>query len=732
MQRLMMIVLFLMYAVSVAAEPALVQSGEHIGFTRLVTRVANEGGWSVEQKDGEITLRLEGYNEGFDTSQIFEFIPKDRVKRVLADQSTLTVYLGCDCSVSAFDVNGGYVALDIISSEQKIRPPPTKKSTSVKPEIVPNAVVQVSAPHETASRPQPRDALLQKELSVLSGVQLRLSQELGRATTRGVLTPSQKLPTLRRAQVDTGTFEYSTPIGPVRESTKRVPENIRITSSMDVRRKTNASQRTLSDQGLWCPSDNDTNVADWGDTREFNVQISEARMDLFGEFDRLNPDAVILLAKRYLYFGFGVEARQVLELDPGLANEQQLLMGLADIVDAGEATSDISIESFADCGGNISLWALLADTNNVTGNAIEPKIPLLMLNKLPVHLRQYLAPMVSDRFLLRNDPVSAAAALRSLERLPDALYPSATLAQAHIGLKTGHKTEGTKKLQDVAIANVAQSPEALISLVNNRIERGEVIAPETVGLVEAYAQELRGTDLGSDLDRAHVLALIETRDFDRALFEIEALGASKAADTRAILAQKLTKTASDIVFLDSFFRQAEKDLAGIDADTKILLGSRLLALGFASTAHEIVETIPERPRKVERQMLAAQIALALDQPLQALAVLLDIDGEAADILRADAKSMTGAYEEAHALYLSADKQDAAVRSAWLASNWRDLTPPNTPIFGRVTELVGPILDPSAGQIGMLSRTAAALEESSTARETITEFLSTSELGAKNY
>jgi hypothetical protein len=732
MQRILAVGLFPFWSISAVAEPVFVQSGEHVGFTRLVTRVAKEEAWSVEHTGRKVMLSLEGYSEGFDTSRIFELIPRGRVQRVEATKSTITVYLGCDCIVSAFDVTGGHVALDIISPEQG-PPPSAKTSKSPHPRAMPSTVVKVNVPPEPKNNMLSRDVSSAKELAAMSDIQMRLSQELGRGITRGVLNPDHPPPPSRRPQIDTSTFEHELPTGLALDGADRPAANIRITTSMDVPSRSDSSQQTLSDQGLWCPPDDATDVASWGDTRAFDVQISEARLNLFGEFDRLNPDAAILLAKRYLYFGFGAEARQVLGLDPNLETEQRLLTDLANIMDAGASKSDISIQSFADCTGNISLWAFLADDKNSSGETIEPNILLLALTKLPVHLRQHLAPIVSDRFLVRGDPVSAATALRSLERLPDPLLPAAKFAQANVGITTGQTTEGAKKLLDVATANVAQSPEALISLVDTRIDSGDAIDPETVSLVEAYAQELRDSELGPSLRRAHILALIKTQEFDRALREIEALGKKNAADDvnemREQFTRKLTETASDIVFLDATFQQVNEDLEPLNTDTKILLASRLLVLGFATSALDIVQTVPDRPRNQERQMLAARIALALNQPFQALADLLEASGEAADILRADAKSMAGAHQEAHALYQNANQQDAAVRSGWLAQNWRELTPPDTPIFGQVTELAGSILDPSAGQVGMLSRTTAILKESGDARQTIFDLLNASELRA---
>ncbi|MGJ8616828.1 MAG: hypothetical protein ACSHWS_08280, partial [Sulfitobacter sp.] len=99
MWQIVLIGLTLLWSIPATAEPAFVQSGEHVGFTRLVTKVAGEGRWHIEQKDRKVTLRLEGHSDGFDTSRVFDLIPRDRVERIESDRGALTLYLGCDCRV---------------------------------------------------------------------------------------------------------------------------------------------------------------------------------------------------------------------------------------------------------------------------------------------------------------------------------------------------------------------------------------------------------------------------------------------------------------------------------------------------------------------------------------------------------------------------------------------------------------------------------------------------------
>ena len=733
MLRVVSLITLLLWSVSAQAEPALVQSGEHVGFTRLVVKVLDERSWSIKQVDRKVMLKLTEFDKGFDTTRIFDLIPRDRIERVDANEDTLTIHLGCECDVSAFNVDGGYVALDIAYVAQGQRPPLLKKPTSPQTITKPGrAIKQKPALLKTDDLPN-RTELSGQDIAVLSDLQSRLSTEIGRAATRGVLEPNQVTTPTHRRQIDTSAFEHLLPPITTSKNPDRESGNIRLTTSMDTPTRSHPAERKLSDQGQWCPPDDATDVTAWGDMREFDVQISEARLGLFGEFDKLNPDAAITLAKKYIFFGFGAEARQVLNLDPALATKQQILLDLADIMESGGSRPDLSIRSFSDCTGSISLWALLADPDRLNDPVTDSTAALRTLGTLPAHLRQYLAPIVSGRFLSRGHQEHAATALRNLERMPDVMPPSAEVANANLGMDRGETAQSIDDLKEIAMANVAESPQALISLLNAKIVNQKTIEPEFIGLAEAYAQELRGTAFEAELRRVHILALIETNNFDRASSEMKAMTnlgtAELLAELRTQLVQKITTAASDIVFLDIVFRQPAKGLVLLDDSTKIPVAARLLVLGFASNAAALVETIPDRPLKPKRQELAAKVALALEQPYQALAELIGIDSEISDILRAEAKYKVGAFEDAHDIYQAASQPEAAAQSAWLAGNWRDLTDAETPIFGQIKALAEPTSAPGNPKIGMLNRSGAALKESGEARQTMEELLRMPELRA---
>ncbi len=724
MHRFLALLVLTFWSVPAMAEPVLIRSGEHGSFTRLVAKVATKGQWSVQQDGRKVIFQLQGYSGGFDTSQVFEFIPRHRVKQVEADHSTLTIHLGCDCDVAAFDVAGGYVALDIAY------PPPSRRPPNLRhPSFQVNSGPETKNHHnqsKLAPRGRPPWLQLNKdEQATLTELQSRLSAEIGKAATRGLLSATQN----SSAQIDTSVFDTLLPLAPLSASINQRAANIRITTSMDAPEQPDLTARTLSDQGQWCPPDDLTNIPVWADIRPFDIQISEARSNLFGEFDQLDPGAAMTLARKYIYFGFGAEARQVLSLNADLAAQNQELMGIAEILEANETTPQTVFNSLADCTGNISLWVFLADQRKQSKTDIDPAAILLTLSNLPVDLRRYLAPIVGKRLLTQGDPVSAATALRSIERTAGSQAPSASLVRAGLGLSHGQTEESARILADIASANVAESPDALVSLINSQTKQNEPVDPGLIELANAYTRELQGTPVGDDLQKAYVLALINIGDFDTALAELTDLESTGglAIKLRGQLFQELAAAADDIKFLDVFFRQSKEDLALLDAQTTISLASRLLALGFAKKAQTLVDAIPDRPRSTRRQELSARIALAMDQPMRALVKLIGVETDTSSILRAEANNRVGAYEEAHRILREVGQPVAAARSAWLANSWQDLVDEETPIFGPLATLAKSPAEIEPDYTGMLSKTEAAIKESSKARQIIMQFLDEQQL-----
>lgn len=747
-----------LFSFGLDAAPARVQSGDHADFARLVISVPNGATWRAEKTADQVTLTFEDHEDGFNTAQVFDLIQRNRVSAVSSDGTTVRFDLACACNVVAFEVGTGFVALDIVDPGARLTenflPQAPNSPTSQAPvtaavtptsQRIPTAAapaLPTQAPSALPIRPGPiaRDVLSTQEQAVLNDIQNQLAREFGAAATRGTLdpTPGLSLPTSQtNPQIDLSAFGPDLP-DVVEPEPRPLPQeiaegltNIRISSSMDLPDFARDARGAISVSGAVCPENATLDVANWGDSRPFHVQMSAARRGLFGEFDKLDKDVAIRLAKTYIHFGFGAEAREVLTMEPDLAAEQHMLIAIADIMETGQAQDHPTLSNLLDCDTDVALWAILADETLQVATAIEPSSALLALNKLPVHLRKFLAPALSGRLLAHGDTDAAATALRSLERLPKSLPPAAQLAQANVALDEGRTALGTARLATVIDSNSAQSPEALIALVDAQLKAQQPVSHDIAGLIEAYAKELKGTEIGSELRRAHVFALVKSGQFDKAFEAKLNLGGDSedaaAVDLRLTLIKELTNAADDVVFLDHMFRQNTQDVVRLPWLDRLALAERYLALGFAGTAQDVIGALPDRPRNARQGVLSARIALELSQPQQAQAALLGLEGEDIDLLRAKAKRMAGEHAQAHQLFQQTNRPDDALQAAWLAEDWRQLTPQNSPVFGPMIALADVDMPQNATTEGMLARSTSALNESQSARQVLEDFLNAPEV-----
>jgi hypothetical protein len=741
------------------AQNLFVQSGEHRGFTRFVTRLPAPGtNWNVARQGRTATLTFEGFEGTFNTRRAFDLITRERVQDIAGDGDTLELALNCDCEVSAFTAEGRFVVIDVASPGVTLPTPfvaetvtetieteePETKETAevIETPVLPigsrNPLTDVDEAQTATTLNAPttlfsdaRDPLTEEEQQALSEMQQRLARELGAAATRGVLTPrpGATLPQLRRAQVDTSGFDVPEEIEerPAKdEMPPGVVNNMRITSSIDFPGFEPSDAPSVSISGAVCIPDEELDFASWADDSPFSQQLGPLREKLFGEFDRLNRKTAKKLVQLYLHFGFGAEARQVLNIDPAFAAKYPVLTGIAEIMENGSADDPGFLRTMLECDTDIALWAVLAEETLDVPQAIDPSASLRALNKLPVHLRRFLSPALSQRLLSHGDTDAAATALRSVERLPEELPPAAKLAKANVIIDEGDTDGGASKLEDVVDDNAPQSPQALIRLVETKLEANQPIDTETAGLVEAYAEELQETELGPDLRRAHVLALLKSSQFDRAFDAAKALGVDEETDEavklRLQLIREITAAAGDVVFLDHIFAQESKYIARLALRDKLRLAERLLSLGFSEMAQEVIATIPDRPRDTARQILGAQIALALEQPQLAQAALTELNSPEADVLRAEARAMSGAHDEAAQLFAEADQPQQAADAAWLAETLQSDALSDNPLFAPVIAISETDVAVSTQPVGMLARTNDALEESQNARAALADFL----------
>ncbi len=674
------------------AETITVRSGEHGDFTRLVFRLPAGADWSLDPIHRGIRLDLDGGDHRFDTDQVFRRIGRDRVAG-FRDRETgagLDITLGCDCPAQASMEGGRHLVIDLY--DPKPNRPQTLKVGGRELAFPPENTLPLQTPTislhrfgtgkpalvDAAPVPSalPAPALQAPVSSNIS--ELRLRQQIERAAAQGLLTPtppSVKLTAEASPSTDTAapaipeTGPTSEPDGQLRP--RPFPQILAVTAIDRDRPGYVPADPTPQT----CIPDEDVDLSGWASDEPFGQQISHLRARLYGEFDRLDEQAALDLARAYLHFGFGAEARRALDLASPGRETASVLTALSHLLDGTDpGTVENAFAAQQECGGDVALWAVLGNPDMAAD--ADPDAVRRGFARLPAHLRRHLGPVLGLRLLDAGQAELAAAVLRTSERVTDASDPNQRLAEARIDADSGQDGTGETKLAKVATEGSEVAPDALIELIDRRMAEFGTIAPDLPDLVSAYALEYRHTPLGPDLRRVRTLAMALAGRFADAFDTLpQVKEETTTQQTRSSVLLLLTRRADDLTFLQYALPSSPQQDRGVSAATATETAQRLLELGFAAEAWDLLASSNERGTP-EQRLLRARTALELGKPHRSLVELLGVESPDADRLRARAMRMTASHVEAARFSAASDDLPERLRSLWLAGQPVDAPSPD--------------------------------------------------------
>ncbi len=648
-------------AVPAAAEVVTVSSGEHPGFSRLVMKLPPGAGWDIRREGRSVRVSVSARDVVFDVDSVFKRIPRKRLLSVRAesDRADLALALGCDCRVRTFVEGGNFLVIDITDE-------PAPKPRRFYGQVPANA-----GPYRFSRWPSPGRGVALGELlredpgagprddrspnparTVVARFPLDLFPLVVKSAWRERLIASVKR-VARLREVD-GMDDFvpmggsgadlqmaseragEPPAGPSGTAADAggAPLPVDADDGAGNLRVTVAGMR---DEGLLeaalelgrrKPSDGPCAVerllraANWADGDDFSGIVARQISQLYGEFDRLDPEAAKRLAKAYLRFGFGSEAGRVLEMLPEAGEEVRLLRDLARIMDAPPAepkdqASAIWPSDF-DCGDSVTFWrSLLAD--RPLGKGAGDKIARAFL-ELPVALREHLGPRVV-RLLVADGLLDPARIVsRSWERaagMAPKVPPVPVSAMPDGGGPDGPLSMATMPPP----GDIPETPYRLLDLVARGFRAREALPEDVPELIASYALEYRRTQLGDMLAQAHVIALALNGRFDEAFSAADAAPGSRGRETApevrsgirpasgpdqaGKLFTLLTEKADDITFLRHALPLADAGAAArsdrrrgmpallqLPEDVAAAVARRLHELGFVDEARAITADKP--------------------------------------------------------------------------------------------------------------------------------------------
>jgi hypothetical protein len=736
MIRLLVTLLALLLPAMAMAQTVPVRSGAHAEFTRLVLDMPRRIAWRLQERKSGAALIFDAPGLDFDLDAVFERIGRERVRAVSSAPGRLEIEFACACELSAFWHGARMLVLDIAtppqtaSDERPARPfarsmrdssalgQRSAALISLSDRLDVMAAADTAPMHEDGT---PEDTPgVEPDLSAMRGA---LIEQLGRAASQGLLTPARRDvtgPGAGRPRSETHEPTKEAETAPP-ASAPRAALNMRAHSSVDLAIVGAARPPAGPVQAQTCPEPDWTDVAAWGGTAPFHEELGRLNRDLLGEFDRPNDTVALELARLYLHYGFGAEARLALTLRSHSDAEAELLREMSFIVDHKPVGERPKLTLALICDATTMLWGILANPDLSKDLPLDHKGLLRAFALLPDGLRRSLGPALARRLLSAGHRETSQSILRVIDRHQEADDPETALARAELAHVRQDPDLAQSALHVAVQGNSPASAEALLALVEGALEKGEPVPLDRAELAGAYAQEYRGTALGHRMSAAYIAALAHAGAYGEAVREFDRLRADQ--ETADMLIGQMARHADDVTFLRHVLSGRFGEPGDVAPEIARAIASRLLAVGFPDRAGGFVAPQLVGHDTPGSRLLRAEIALAQERPRAAEAELLWLAGPEAAGLRARARSLAGDHAAAARLYALGGQADAADRAALFAADPGSLAAAGNPVLRDVASL---LQEPDAAEPGPeappLGRHRRALDAAGTARQVLGRLL----------
>lgn len=698
------LILTLVLASAAQAETARILSGEHGDFTRLVIELPGGTDWTMGRTATGYAFGARSDTQpAYDLSTVWERIPRSRLTDLAVDKASgaLLLTLGCDCHVFPFEYGSGIVVLDV-------REGPAPAGSAFEAAFRGTAPALPSPggsgsydwladrrtdPPAQSAPPLPLDT---GSIS-LEPLRDELLEQIAKGAADGVVDMDLPGTPAKVPVIDHATLPWS---------------NIRIGVDPGVIVTSPGTLVPEAAVGSACPAPEVVDLAAWGqDLTPLDLLVA-ARSGLYGEFDLPDAESILRSARQLLYLGFGVEARQHLDMleDHAVGEEVALYRSMARLVD-GETDPQTPFAKMLECDGPAALWAALAHDRLPPGPGLNRDAILQGFLGLPAHLRRHLGPALAEKFLARDDTEAVRILRDAMERTPDADPGSVALLDAKTKLHEGDA--GAAQLHaEEAVALDGDRADGLVALVEAHFLKLQPMEPDIADALKSIHGEAEDSASAAAIERATALALALSGQTHAAF------GSNPAPADLSDLWRVVEDRATD----DDFLRHAvlPNDAPRPDVATEVAqaVADRLLALGFPDAA--VVWLGPVAPSDaIDLRLLAAKAELARRNAGGALALLGDASGPEADQLRADALVLQGDLPSAEAALSQSGEAETASRVGRWGGDWTK-SPEAAEAWEAAARLAQPV--PDAETAGLLDHGGRTVEASLAAREAIETLL----------
>jgi hypothetical protein len=703
------------------AQPIKVTTGEHDDFTRVVVALPTDSTWEVEREGREVNLWLSNTRDNFNIDSVFDRIPRARLVDVIVGDEGLKLLLGCQCELSSFEFEGEYIVIDISDSNaEKLN----QYSGSIA--IEGSKVTSKSDISKTIAAVPVDDLHGIVDFWVNAKIGQKIVNEIEISRNEGTLisqNPVRENQEENKPIAEGISSVFESPLR--RYSAKPIWENIRIGNRED-----EYFDGIIDFEGAFANNGHcgdEVEIYAWADENSYSDQISKARRELYNDIDDLDVAAAERLAKLYLYFGFGVEAKQVLNAIVIQDVEYNILYVISEIIQFGYLLNSSSLRENIPCKEDANIWEFLAFEDHPEYIVFDGGVLMLQYNNLPMHLRSVIASGFAERLHHFGKTDMANMVFQDAYRSTISNPEELKMVAATLALSEGQEKDSIGYLKEVVESNSIEAPNALVQLVElEHLDINRSVGVDTIELVESYLQEYSGTELEESLVRANILGLASNLQIEAAFQLLDEYGSvfirSDEVELYLGLMEYLISYPEDVVFLSIALAISEVEISKLEERHILGLVQRLNSLGFSSEAQNLISRVSQADKNSEFQLAAAEAAIRLNQPFNALAELLGLTHKEANALRAIANDMVGNHDQAYSLHRAAGNPERAMQSAFLAENWENEILESNDILGAVSSVMLNKELPNDIADGMLQRSSIVLEESNAARIAISNLL----------
>ncbi|MEM7546941.1 MAG: hypothetical protein AAF367_15540 [Pseudomonadota bacterium] len=442
-----------------------------------------------------------------------------------------------------------------------------------------------------------------------------------------------------------------------------------------------------------CIDDHQFTLLRLDNDRGFADLVTDHGGQLISRFDEPDPAAVEKLARLYLSFGFGVEARQLLDTLGDNVENRALLSDIAMIIENETPSVTGPIARNGHCSALALLWFTLAGFQMENGS-IERltaagrqlisreernrEILAQFVDQTPV-LRRLLGPKLMGRGLDAGDIELAESVDKIMRRMVDANSPKLELARARLLAEGGNVASAEAVYKRLALMSVPEAQKALLLLLESQVDRG---AAPSVALADALSDAAL-IARGSPFERRLKVAEIRARaiaeglqsaldQVDRAIRRNPANRALLVDSAHAVFEDAVADPEQPLLFARAVLDQSDLISPAADGDlARSRVAEQLIAIGLANAALDILTPAAGRKTASLRQV-AATAHVALGDGASALSALDGIESPRASSLRTAAYLLVDQPNDA----LAAAAQDTELASearaklALLAGDWR--------------------------------------------------------------